>query len=417
MNVNEGLEKRAPSSTLKRWFALAAITVFYGFAILIAKLFGSPRRRDRAPERIKILAIGTFHNPNWFLAHITPIAKTGVAEILLVADGHITTMDNVRQICPPEWACKIFSRAGAKALWAFGAALRERPDLYMGYAIFPAATVSLVLGRIFRRPAAFQLTSGALELDGGGNAAENRMLGALGAPSAWAEKLAFALTRQFELIIVRGSRAEHYLRELGFAGAIETVTGSVAMPETVADPLTRPIDMIFVGRLTERKRPDDFVDVVARLKPRFPDIKAIMVGDGPELDAIDEKIRKLRLTANIELAGLRSDVDQLLSQAKLFVLTSRWEGVSIAMLESMSAGCVPVCSDVGDLADVLADSSNGYLLKIGDIEGFSDRITRLLGNDEQRLEYSAAARATAVNKVSREAITQRWQEILAEHAR
>lgn len=417
MDVNEGLEKRSEGSSVKRWIAITAITVLYGIAIIIAKIMGRARQRDHAPERIKVLAIGTFHNPNWFLAHITPLAKSGIADVYLVADGHITTMDNVYQVCPPEWACKVFSRAGAKAIWAFGAAWRERPDMYMGYAIFPAATVALVLARLFRRPACFQLTSGQLELAGGGNAAENRMLGALGKPSRWAERVAFSLTRQFDLIIVRGSRAAKYLRDLGYTHPIEAVTGSVQMPESVSTQTERSNDLIFVGRLTERKRPDDFIEVVARLKPEFPDISAIMVGDGPESDAIASLIEHHGLQDNVELAGLRTDVDQLLARSKLFVLVSRWEGVSIAMLESMSSGCVPVCSDVGDLADVLIDDQNGYLLKIGDLDGFADRIQRLLGDDQHRQRFSDDARATAVDKVSREAITARWVEILTQHAR
>ena len=398
---------------IRRILAITMLTVFYGLALFVAKIFGHPNAKPSATK--KILVVGTFHNPNWFLAHITPLVKTGVAEIILVADGYVAPMDGVRHVMPPSWACRIFSRAGAKFFWAVGSAYRFRPDMYMGYAIFPGATISLVLGRIFRRPCCFQLTSGQLELAGGGYAAENRILAALGWPSMWIEKLAFALTRQFELMIVRGRLAEEYVRELGYSGAIEVVTGSVDVPTEVSALDERPIDIIFVGRLTERKRPLDFVEVVARVREQLPEVRALVVGDGPDKTSIENEIEKRNLGRNITLAGVRSDVLTLLDQSKLFVLTSRWEGLSIAMMEAMASGCVPVCSRVGDLEDLLKDNDNGYLLPVGDVPAFVDKVLYLLTNNEEWSLFSKRSMLSAVNKVSRDAIAARWREILLRH--
>jgi len=406
--------RRGFSMWTKRFLAVVFLTLSYGSALLIAKLFGHPRAKStHVPKRI--LVVGTFHNPNWFLAHITPLVQTGIAEVILVADGFVAPMENVTHVMPPSWACRLFTRAGAKFLWAVSSSFRFRPDMYMGYAIFPGATISLVLGRLFRRPACFQLTSGELELAGGGNAAENRLLSALGWPSAWIEKLAFALTRQFELMIVRGSLAEQYVRDLGYIGEIEIVTGSVAVPAEIVGWSGRPIDLIFVGRLTERKRPDDFVKVVAAIREQYPEVRALVAGDGPDMALLEASIAKLGLERNIELAGVRSDVLELLGQSKLFVLTSRWEGLSIAMMESMASGCVPVCSRVGDLEDILKHEHNGYLLPVGDVAGFVDNARSLLTNEEQWRLFSKRARAAAVDTVSREAVTARWHEILSNH--
>ena len=399
---------------VRRILAASALTLFYGCALLIAKLFGPPRAKSTR-KRKKILVVGTFHNPNWFLAHITPIVQTGNAEIILVADGYVAPMENVQHIMPAPWACRLITRAGAKFIWAIGSAFRFRPDLYMGYAIFPGATISLMLGRFFRRPACFQLTSGQLELAGGGYAAENRVLSALGWPSMWVESLAAALTRQFELMIVRGRQAEQYVRELGYTGEIEVVTGSVDMPRQVSDLSDRPTDMVFVGRLTERKRPEDFVMVVDGVCEQLPNVRALIVGDGPDRSSIEAEIQKRGLERNIELTGICSDVLTLLGQSKLFVLTSRWEGLSIAMMEAMAAGCVPICSHVGDLEDLLKNDHNGYLLPVGDVAAFVEKALLILADDEKWELFSKRARSGAVDTVSREAVTARWRDILLKH--
>ena len=315
-------------------------------------------------------------------------------------------------IVPNRILTRVLSRAGAKFLWSFWYALRHRPDLYMGYAIFPAATTALILGRLFRRPACFQVTSGPLELEGGGYRAENKVLSALGAPSPWIEKLVFGITRQFELLIVRGGRAEQYIRDFGATNRIDTITGSVEMPAQCADASTRPIDIIFVGRLTERKRPDRFIDVVSRVAQALPEVRASIVGDGPDMDELKDRVSDLGLDRQIEFLGLRSDVLALQMQSKIFALTSRWEGVSIAMLEAMSCGTIPVVSDVGDLRDVVESGRNGFIFDENDLDGFAMTITTLLRDAGRLTELSNAARETVESRCSREAVSQRWRETL-----
>lgn len=401
---------------MKRLLALLAITVVYISGIAVAKLFGFliPKRTRKTGI---VLVIGTFHNPNWFLAHISPLGSCGIKEVIVVGDGFSQHLPNVNMVVPSPWVASIMSRSVAKFFWAFWCAVKYRPDLYMGYAIFPAATWALILARIFGRPCCFQLTSGKLELEGGGYHAENRLLSSLGHPSRIAEKLAFALTRQFDLIVVRGSKAEQYVRQLGFAGKVSTITGSVQVPEVVRNFQRRDLDLIYVARLTTRKRPDRFVEIVNRVAKVLPGVRAAIVGDGPEAEAIKCQIRDHNLTDNVEMLGLRRDVQQLVGQSRLFVLTSRWEGLSIALLEAMSAAAVPVASDVGDLADIVVNEDSGFLCDENDLECFVNAIVRLLTDSEMWTRYSDSARHRATEKSSIESVRQQWRETLSDYVR
>ena len=114
---------------LKRWIAKTLLTLGYGTALLLCKLLPSPRPLTAERRRGKILVIGTFHNPNWFFAHLEPLAKCSDSEVVLVADGHTGEIDGLTVIVPSPFASRILSRAGAKFIWSIGYAIRHRPDL------------------------------------------------------------------------------------------------------------------------------------------------------------------------------------------------------------------------------------------------------------------------------------------------
>lgn len=399
-------------SSLARFGSVALLTAAYGFAIVIAKLVPRAKRSGTVDEQ-RALVIGTFHNPNWFAAHVVPLANSGLTEIFLVADGFVATVPGVRVLVPPPWAPRLLTRAGAKALYALWYGIKLRPSLYMGYAIFPAATIALVLGRLLRGFACFQLTSGALELDGGGYRAENKALSALGRRSAWTERLAHALTREFDLLIVRGSGGRNYARQIGYAAQMDTITGSVEIPESERIDHVRDIDMIFVGRLTERKRPSRFIEIASAVARRVPHLRAVLVGDGPDHVALAKQVTALGLQDQVRLLGVRGDVTELLCRSKVFVLTSRWEGVSIAMMEAMAAGAVPVANDVGDLTDFLEHGRNGYLVEDDDIESAVKFVIALLRDDNLRQSLASAARQTVTGRCSRDTIGNRWRDALA----
>lgn len=395
---------------LRRLAAIALLTVLYGGATLVSRaLYRRPRGWRRSGC---ILVIATFHNPNWFRAHVRPLVRSGIGELVLVCDQQVEPMSGVRYECPPRWMARLFSRAGAKFLWALRCALRYRPDLYMGYHIFPAGVSALVLSRLFQRPACYQVTAGPAELQGGGWRVENRALAALQRPSRWVETLVHRLVCEFDSVVVRGSGAAAYLRRIGYASSAAVITGSVEPDGPWRDSPARSIDLAFVGRIADDKRPERFMAVVAAVAQSRPGVRAVVVGDGPNANSLRSLARDLGIEANVEFFGQRSDVDALLAQTRVFVLTSQSEGVSIAMLEAMAAGAVPVVADVGDLADFVRDGLNGYLVSQGDIEGYARAALALLSSGSLWRRLSASARSSATDVTATEAVARRWEQHL-----
>lgn len=396
---------------IRRAASYASLVSVYGVTWLVAVISRViPRRRWKPNGRIAVT--GAFFNLNWYLSHIRPLARSGVGEVILVTEEPQQPIEGVTFACPPRWLSWVISRAGAKFIWMFVVGFLRRPDMYMGYHIFPSAVSALCVARMLNRPACYQDTSGPTELQGGGWRAENRVLAGLGGPSALIESLVRRVVREFDLVVVRGTKAAAFLRELGYRKNLAIVTGSVQTPERWSTRDERDCDLIFVGRLTECKRPDRFISIVAGVAKQIPWVTAMVVGDGPEIATVQRQARAMGVDDRIVFLGKREDVSELLCRSKVYVLTSRSEGLSIAMIEAMANGAVPVVSDVGDLRDLVSHGANGFVIAEDAMDDFCDTIARLLLDESAWKEYSLAAVQSATEYSGLQTISDRWREEL-----
>ncbi|MEE2962200.1 MAG: glycosyltransferase [Myxococcota bacterium] len=141
-----------------------------------------------------------------------------------------------------------------------------------------------------------------------------------------------------------------------------------------------------VGRLVRQKGVDCFVRALGGLK----DIKGIVVGDGPEC----ESLKGISSALNLDVAflGLRSDVDLLLKALDVFVLSSRWEGQPIVLLEAMAAGVAVVASKTEGAQELIQHEINGLLFPIDDNAECAVQIERLRdGAFREKLREKARA--------------------------
>lgn len=114
-------------------------------------------------------------------------------------------------------------------------------------------------------------------------------------------------------------------------------------------------DICCVARLTEQKDPDRFIDILSELVKSDKDIKAVWVGDGELLDSIRRKVSLLKLEKNIDLVGFQNNPFKFMASAKLFVLTSKWEGYGLVAFEAMTLGLPCVVSNVGGLPKLITN--------------------------------------------------------------
>ncbi len=357
------------------------------------------------------MVTGTFHNPNWYLSHVTPLTRSGVEEVILVVDEPQLSLEKVRFVCPPKWISRLLSRAGAKAIWMLIAGLRYRPDLYMGYHITPGACTAMVAGKLLGRPSCYQMVAGPVEIIGGGYRAVESVAGAFKHPSKLIEAMAINVVRQFELVVVRGNRARGFLLEHGLKETVTIITGSVN-GDLHTPQNDRVIQLVFVGRLTLVKQVHQFIEIVGAVRHIIPNVRAAVVGDGPLMADLQTYTEKLGLTKNIEFLGKRKDVESIMAGSQIFVLTSKSEGLSIAMAEAMAAGTVPVVADVGELGDLVIDGVNGYLVKPNCIDEYTKKIISLLKDTALWEKYSRRAIDAARTYCDIAVISKKWRQNL-----
>lgn len=117
----------------------------------------------------------------------------------------------------------------------------------------------------------------------------------------------------------------------------------------VSENTTENFTVGLVARFRPQKRVDRWVEVAAEVYKLNPNIKFLMVGDGPDDNMLREKIKALNMEGKIELPGMLSDTVAAFKRMDIFLLTSDFEGLPLAIMEAMSTGCVPVVSNVGGI--------------------------------------------------------------------
>jgi len=149
--------------------------------------------------------------------------------------------------------------------------------------------------------------------------------------------------------------------------------------------------LVTVGRLVYEKGHEFLIKAMVDVIKEFPNAKAVICGIGPLHDELLILIKGNSLENHVQLIGLWDDIPQLLSAADMFVLPSRWEGLSIALLEGMMAKLPILATKVEGVEEAVQDSVNGLLVAPGDVQALGKGIIQLLSNPQMRKQMGLAA--------------------------
>lgn len=134
----------------------------------------------------------------------------------------------------------------------------------------------------------------------------------------------------------------------------------------------------FIGRLSFEKGPDLFLDTVIPLLKENKNIQALILGDGPEYQQIENKIKQHGLTQRIKLLGYQENISDWLVQLSILVISSRTEGTPMVLLEAMQAGVPVVAFAVGGIPDVIAHNQQGLLAEALNTDELRQNILHIL---------------------------------------
>lgn len=141
-----------------------------------------------------------------------------------------------------------------------------------------------------------------------------------------------------------------------------------------------------VGRLAYQKNYGFLIKATQEILKLNPKIKILIVGDGPEKEALENLINDLNLQNSIFLIGDLPDAYHFLKAFDLFTLTSRYEGMSITLIEAMQAGLPIIASDVGGAKEML--NNEDLIYKLDDQKEFIGKLSNLISNENTRSSVS-----------------------------
>lgn len=222
----------------------------------------------------------------------------------------------------------------------------------------------------------------------------------------WANKKTMALNAH--VISVSGEVTASMTRA-GFCNSVPVTTMRnripvVAVMEEAADgehlreELGIPAEHRIVGTVAvfrKQKRLDLWLEVARNVCDHAGKVTFLLAGDGPEAGRLKEEAERLGLGERVIMPGFRPDGRGLIGILDVFLMTSAYEGLPIAVLEAMALGKAIVATDVGGIAEMITEGENGFLAGPGDIELLAKRVCELLGNDSLRLEMGRKAAARA----------------------
>jgi len=155
--------------------------------------------------------------------------------------------------------------------------------------------------------------------------------------------------------------------------------------------LTLPVNSLqcaFIGRVTQIKRPDRFLDVVSEIKKRGVILDFFIAGDGELLETCRERIKQEDLPVTI--LGWQSDIERVLSSADMVVLTSDNEGTPLSLIQAGMAGLPLVTTNVGSVPEVVLDGVTGIVTGL-DVQEIADALEKLVNEKVLRTKLGAAA--------------------------
>ncbi len=156
-----------------------------------------------------------------------------------------------------------------------------------------------------------------------------------------------------------------------------------------------------------QKRLDLWMEIAAEILQRVPEAHFIIVGDGPLKEALLAKRKALGIEERLHMPGLKTDVKPYFSAMNIYMMSSIFEGLPIALLEAMSCGCAIISTTAGGVAEVVEQDKSGLLCNVDEYTKLVDYSIQLFQNPNHRQALATGARSRveadfSINKMAKQ---------------
>lgn len=177
-----------------------------------------------------------------------------------------------------------------------------------------------------------------------------------------------------------------------------------------------PTDRVvaIVAALRPEKNHAMLLQAIARVRRNLPNVKLLVVGEGPERARIEQLAAELGIVDAVRMLGNRGDVSDVLAAADIFGLSSHMEANPVSILEALACEVPVVAPRVGSIPETVRDGETGYLIEAGDADAMAWRIEELLGDESERQRLGKAGRRLVVESWSLDGMVRGYERLFAE---
>lgn len=242
----------------------------------------------------------------------------------------------------------------------------------------------------------------------------------LGSDSSLREAIRYGIEKSDAVTAVSNSLRDQTYEMIEPDQRIETVYNFVDEREYyVKDPGTLKEDLgiaehekivIHVSNFRKVKRVGDIVDTFQRIRKSVSS-KLLLVGDGPEMSRIQERVRELQMSEDVLFLGKRDNLSELYNISDLKLLLSEKEAFGLVMLEAMACGVPGIGTNIGGMPEVIDPDENGYLVELGNTEEAAKYGIEILTDHTLSERLRKGAVNTVASKFHSSRILQEYEDI------
>jgi glycosyltransferase involved in cell wall biosynthesis len=290
---------------------------------------------------------------------------------------------------------------------------REYDIIHVHQFLYPAFVSALIGQKILKKPVLVKSASS-------GGTSDIKLLRKVPLGSL---QLDFLL-KEVEILVAVSKATAHDFKEIGYSESrISYIPNGVEIPIPGKTNYDRVIQVITVTRLSQEKGVDILLRSWTEVVREIGNLRLFIVGDGPLDSQLKALSRSLGIGASVDFVGMVEDASKFLGATDLFVLSSRSEGMSNALLEAMSYGIPCIATQVGGNSELLGAENheisrggyilaeNGLLINPDDVRGLTEAILFFIRDHHKREEMGRRGRQYIERNHSIDLVAQRYMAL------
>ncbi|MGV3532343.1 MAG: glycosyltransferase family 4 protein [Chthoniobacteraceae bacterium] len=198
-----------------------------------------------------------------------------------------------------------------------------------------------------------------------------------------------------------------------YGGSVVRIVNGIDLADAPPKPAVvgKPPHLVFLGRFNPQKNAPLLIEALSSI--RDLDWRLTMIGDGPDMPAVKDRVAAASLQERVALAGWKSaaDVHEILRQADILCMPSSAEGMPVAAIEALKHGLALITTDIPGLRDVVAPGRNGLQSSTVDAAAYADVLRSAL-SDPSRLLAMRRASWEKAREFALPAIIDRYEQVL-----